>query len=269
MNNLFRNLNNFQTQYISENIASISAQLDIIINDGLKIQDSPYEIATAFGTLGAVVVALFAVFWPSILKHWNRPKLVFEFNNKEPFCRHTVGLLNLSTGETEKRNSYHIRLRIKNKGKSIARRCEGKLIAIAYKDLQNLRKDFDPVVLHWVGSDDVIKNFGMGQDKDKGSIQIIKNSTLDVNSKEYEYLDFLSTNEIIDKLQIEAIDKEMPRGIVVDPERNKYYFLVTVYAENADPISEIYKTDIGKKYDDVFLKVANKSEKDKFYRLLD
>ena len=72
-----------------EQIATISSQIRKISEDGIKVQDSPFDIATAIGTLGAVAVALLAVFWPSILKRRNRPKLVFEFDNSEPFCRHT------------------------------------------------------------------------------------------------------------------------------------------------------------------------------------
>ena len=101
-----------------------------------KWQTSPLVVVTALSTLGAVLVALFAVFWPTIQKRRNRPILAFEFDNTEPFCRRTVGLMDLSTRQMQKLNSYHVRLRIRNIGKSIARKCEGKLIAIAHKDLE-------------------------------------------------------------------------------------------------------------------------------------
>lgn len=248
-----------------EQIATISSQLNKISDDGLRIQDSPFEIATAFGTLAAVVVALFAVLWPSILKRWNRPKLTFEFDNTEPFCRHTFGLMDIGTRTTQQLNSYHIRLRIKNKGKSIARKCEGKLIAIAHKDLKTLRQDFDPVILHWVGSDAVVRNLGVGS----RSMQFTKTSSLDINSKEYEYLDFLSTHERTDRFEIQAIDFDIPRGITLDPQKDDYFFLVTIYSENADPVSEVYKTIVGKKsYDDVQVAIANVNEKNKFYKLI-
>lgn len=249
-----------------ELIATISSQLNKISDEGLRIQGSPFEKATAFGTLTAVAVALFAVFWPSILKRRNRPKLSFELDNTEPFCRHTFGLMDIGTRTTQRLNSYHIRLRVKNKGKSIARRCEGKLIAIAHKDLKTLRQDFDPVVLHWVGSDAVVRNLGVGS----RSIQFTKTPSIDINAKEYEYLDFLSTHEKTDRFEIQAIDYDIPRGITLDPQKDDYYFLVTIYSENTDPVSEIYKTTIGKSsYDDITMTVANDTEKKEFYKLLD
>lgn len=248
-----------------ELIATISGQLNKISEEGLKIQDSLFEKATAIGTLAAVAVALFAVFWPSIIKRWNRPKLTFEFDNAEPFCRHTFGLMDIGTRTTQKLNSYHIRLRVKNKGKSIARKCEGKLIAIAHKDLKTLRQDFDPVILHWVGSDAVVRNLGAGS----GSMQFAKTPSIDINAKEYEYLDFLSTHEKTDRFEIQAIDYDIPRGITLDPQKDDYYFLVTIYSENTNPASEVYKTVVGKKaYDDVTVSVATDVEKKKFYKLL-
>jgi len=248
-----------------EHIATISGQIRKISEEGLKIQDSPFEKATAIGTLAAVAVAIFAVFWPSIMKWWNKPKLSFEFDNSEPFCRHTFGLMDIGTRTTQKLNSYHMRLRVKNKGRSIARKCEGKLIAIAHKDLKTLRQDFDPVVLHWVGSDTVVRNFGAGS----GSMQYAKTPTIDINAKEYEYLDFLSTHEKTDRFEIQAIDYDLPRGIVLDPQKDNYYFLVTLYSENCDPASEIYKTEVGQSsYDDIKITIATADEKKRFYKLL-
>lgn len=245
-------------------IATISSQLNLLLKSGIKIQDSSVEKATAFGTLAAVAVALFAVFYPSIAKWWNKPKLSFEFDNKEPFCRHTSGLIDMGTRTRQQLNSYHIRFRIKNNGKSMARKCEGKLIAIAHKDLKTFRQDFDPVVLHWVGSDAVVRNLGTN-----GSMQFSKTPNIDINAKEYEYLDFLSTNENIDRFEIQAIDYDIPRGIVLDPQKDNYYFLITVYAENADPVSEIYKTEVGvKSFDDIKISIAGREEKRKFYKIL-
>lgn len=234
---------------IVEQAAAISSQLEKISSQGLKIQDSPFEKATAIGTLLAVFVALFAVFWPSILRRWNKPKLIFEFDNKEPYCRKIPNILDPKTGKITLLNSYYVRLRIKNTGRFIARDCKGKLIAIAHKDLGTLRQDFDPVILRWVGN---YNSSGM----------------LDINSREYEYLDIFNTNEESDRFHIAAIDYSIPRGITMDPQRDDYFILVSIYAENADPIEEVYRITNGSGYDGAKLSVATKREKQKIYRLL-
>lgn len=245
-------------------LATISGILQKVSKQGINTKDSPYEILTSIGTIAAVVVALFAIFLPLIISWLRRPRLQFEFENKEPFCRHTFGLIDLGSGQQVRLNSYYVRLRVKNFGRSITRRCEGKLIAIAHKDLKSLRQDFDPVILHWVGSDIILRNLSANS----RSIQHSKTSTVDINSKEYEYLDLISSNERTGRFEIQAIDYDIPRGIVMDPQRDDYFILITLYAENAKPISEIYRITCGSSYDDYKLKVATKQEKQKFYALL-
>lgn len=234
---------------ISKQIATISSQLEDISSQGLRIQDSPFQILTTLGTLGAVFVALFATFWPNIVACWKRPKLVFKFGNDEPFCRRVPNILDPKTGKVSRLNSYYVRLRVKNTGLSIARNCEGKLVVIAHKDLKTLLQDFDPVVLRWVG------NYN-------------SSGLLDINSQEYEYLDVFSTNEKSDRLHIAAIDYSIPRGITMDPQRDDYFVLITIHSENADLVSKICKITSGSIYDDVKLTIANRSEQEKFYKLL-
>lgn len=234
---------------IVEQVASISSQLEKISNHGLIIQDTPFEKISAIGTLLAVSVALFAVFWPSILRRLNKPKLIFEFDNKEPYCRRIPNILDPRTGKITQLKSYYVRLRIKNKGRSIARNCKGKLIAIAHKDLGTLRQDFDPVILRWVG------NYN-------------SSGVLDINSREYEYLDVFSTNEKSDRFHIAAIDYSIPRGITMNPQRDDYFILVSVYAENAEPIDKVYKITNGARYDDIILSTATEKQTEKTYKLL-
>lgn len=234
---------------ILQQIATLSSSLKQITDNGLKLKESPFEILTAIGTLGAVFVALFAIFWPNMLRWRNRPILKFEFDNKEPFCRKIPNILNPTTGEIIQLNSYYVRLRIKNIGKSIARNCKGKLIAIAHKDLGTLRQDFDPVSLRWVG------NYSTS-------------GILDINSREYEYLDIFSANEKSDRFHIAAIDYGIPRGITMDPQRDDYFILISVYAENAESIERVYKVINNSGYDEVKLSVAMEQEKKKNYKLL-
>lgn len=229
------------------------------------MQTPIYEILTSISTTAAVLVALLAIFWPSILKYFNRPILVIEFENSEPFSRKTYATKNIATGQIISGNSYHLRLRIKNKGNSVARNCKSKLVAISHKDLKSLRKDFDPVNLHWVGSDDVTIN----ADKDgKRSVTFNKNLLLDINAKDYEYVDLISISENSNKYEIQAIDFDIPRGIVLDPQIDDYYLLITIYSENCNPIHKVLKVIKSINYDEIKLEFVTKEETKKLFTLL-
>jgi len=149
------------------------------------------EWVTAVGTLAAVVVALIVAFFPSIRRWYNRPILKIEFENREPFCRHssmTQSGLNVL--------GYWVRLRVRNVGRSLARGCEGKLVRITNPSDSIDRPDFDPTILHWVGT---------AWDKLDNSIGISKD--------EYEYLDVLYVmNGRPDIIEIGA-ENRLPRGI--------------------------------------------------------
>jgi hypothetical protein len=168
-------------QHFGNSLHSIARSLQQISENGIKQSDSPTSVIAAVGTLGAVFAAVFATFWPNIHRFLTRPKLDFGFQNEEPFCRHTFFNLNIGTTTMSRQNSYHIRLRIKNNGKSLAKNCVCKLIAIAHKDLKSLRKDFDPVVLNWVGSDIIVRNLEQVKNEAKSSIQFSKKRSVEIN----------------------------------------------------------------------------------------
>lgn len=226
---------------------------------------SIYEIITSISTSAAVIVALLAIFWPTISQYKNRPVLAIEFENSEPFCRKTYAIKNIATGQILSGNSYHLRLRIKNKGNSVARKCKSKLVAISDKDLKSLRKDFDPVNLHWVGSDYMTIN----ADRDgKRNVIFQKNLLLDINAKDYEYVDLISISENSKNYQIQAIDYDIPRGIVLDPQIDDYYLLITVYSENSNPIHKVLKVIKSTNYDEIKLETVTTEEIKRFFVLL-
>lgn len=251
-----------------EQIATISSQLSEISKEGLKVQDSPWSILSSIGTFLAVVVALVAIFLPIHLRWRKRSILKIEFSNSEPFCRHVFGTVDLITRQGVRKNLYFIRLRVKNKGKSLARGCQGELIAIAHKDLKSLRKDFDPVVLNWVGSDKVVRGSSKTSSIITESIKVEKTLTKDINSMEYQYLDLISMEEGREKIDILAVDRDIPRGITLDPDLDDYFILVTIYSENSDPVSEIFKIEKGNSFDNLKLFKATSKEKKNFYSLL-
>lgn len=228
------------------------------------MKSTSYEELTAVGTLLAVVVALFVAFLPYIIGWLRRPKLILKFKNAEPFCRHTGALIDLGTGNVIPRSSYHVRLRILNEGYLLARTCEVKLVAICDQNITNLRSDFDPVVLHWVGSDNLVTNSGSAG----RSIQYSRNPSVNINSREYEYVDFLSTNSGSTVFEIQAIDRDILRGTNLDPQLDAYFFLVSIYSENSSAKSTILKTVLHGGYDNFTVEIASRSESRRFYKLM-
>ena len=222
------------------------------------------EGLTAYSTLGAVLVALFGIFFPKIINYINRPQLSIQFENLEPFCRFTYAVINIATREIIQKNAYHLRIKIRNVGRTTARRCKVKLVAIADQNLQRLVKEFDPVNLHWVGSDSVAIYANKNGER---TTKFNKNIYLDINAGDYEFADLLSVPELSSKFEIQAIDLDIPRGIVLDPPRADYYYLISVYSDNADPVKKIYRVKNSEKYSDVKLLETDKNLEEKFFQL--
>jgi hypothetical protein len=170
---------------------------------------------TAIGTIGTVIVALFL----SVIRKWYmRPKFEIEFANQEPFCKHAYTEILDSKGVKRKAQTFWIRLRVWNKGRSIARGCEGKLVRITQESDKQDRTDFDPVVLHWVGT-----SHGPPH-------------PIDINRGESEYLDIVYTiQELPDRYVIPA-DEIEPRAINLFPPRQDYVFHVVLYGANVKPL---------------------------------
>jgi len=223
------------------------------------IRDSWTSVLTAVGTLLAVAVALFL---EPLRNYWQRPQLSIVFRNESPFCRTTSITTNFRTVTAAE--SYWIRLRILNKGRSVARKCKVKLVAIAHKDLKTIRQDVDPVVLHWVGSDEVRQAI----EESQTIIHYSRREVLDINSEEYEYADlFCCEKGERDTLDIQAIDVAA-RGINFSPARDNYYVLLTAYAENAKPVTRIFKVACGKDFTETKLFGTSRREQHAFRRLI-
>ena len=159
---------------------------------------------TAIGTLLAVIAAVILSVTPQILAFLTRPKFQVDFKNEEPYCRTTM-------------EGYWIRLRVINSGKSVAKNCEGKMVRIIDAPTKQERKDFDPIVLRWVGS--------------------TTDKPIDINSNEDEYLDIIQTNALIEKqfiIRAAGVEKD-PMGINLHPPRKDYFLHVELYGANVRP----------------------------------
>jgi hypothetical protein len=97
---------------------------------------------TALGTVGAVLVALF---WPTVLAHYRRPRLAIIYAPGPPCDRYTP-MQDSATGTWV--DSRWVRVEVENVGRSTARGCKGKLAAV-FTPEGKPRGDRDPMLLRW------------------------------------------------------------------------------------------------------------------------
>jgi hypothetical protein len=174
---------------------------------------------TAIGTLGAVILALLTIFIGAIRRHLNKPILEVTFENQEPYCRETQVTVALPVGHAKDRG-YWLRLRVRNRGRSIARHCQGKLVSIT-EPVGDSRTDFDPIVLQWVTS----------------------NNPIDIGKEEFEYLDVLHSVKTRPDVFFIGANTSRPAeetGINLTPPRQDYLLRIVIYGENADPLHKTF-----------------------------
>lgn len=166
----------------------------------------------------AMVIISFVVF---IRPTFRRPKFSIDFSVGLPFCRQ-------STSTDFKRidlwtDTYWIRLRVKNTGKSIAKHCLGKIIKIMDDKGQENDK-FDIMHLHWVGT---------------GGWQDVPFQTLDLNRGEFAYLDILATQSGNDAIYIAGDQfpwtKYERRQTLDHLSPGKYILCISVYGDDVNP----------------------------------
>jgi hypothetical protein len=177
---------------------------------------------TFLGTLLLVIITLYI----GVIRPWlNRPKFYVTFDNTEPYCRQTEIEVSkdLSGFVTKRTTAYWIRLRVTNSGKSVAKRCIGKLVKVMKQSGEELA-EYDPFSLHWVGTDP----------------DEIPLKPVDLNRGEYEYLDLIYTSADAPKKAFIYTD-HVPRGIPTFINPGEYILQVTIYADNADPETKKYR----------------------------
>ncbi|MGO9027359.1 MAG: hypothetical protein ACLQOZ_01825 [Acidimicrobiales bacterium] len=106
---------------------------------------------TAFGTVGAVLVALGLSIVPGIRRRLRRPKLQFEFGNTEPLTRIDLSPTERAVIGGGFNGDLLVRAMVRNGGRSEARRVRVQVQAwwVAVQDHWG-EFDLDPVLLRWV-----------------------------------------------------------------------------------------------------------------------
>lgn len=179
-------------------------------------------ILTFIGTLLAIFITLYI----AVIRPWcNRPKFSASFDNAEPYCRKTrIEVSRDINGVVTKwGKAYWIRLRIMNSGKSVAKRCVGKLVKVMKKTGEELAQ-YDPVALHWVATNE----------------HEIPLRPVDLNRGEYEYLDLIYTRDDDPNKAYICMD-DVPRGTPRFLDPDEYILQITIYADNADPETKKYR----------------------------
>ena len=179
-------------------------------------------LLTGLGTLALAYIT----FHIGVLKPWrNRPKFSVTFDNTEPYCRQTRIEVRRDANNivTKWANAYWIRLRVTNSGKSVAKRCVGKLVKVMKQSGEELA-EYDPVALHWVGTDP----------------NEVPLRPVDLNRGEFEYLDIIYTRDDVSSKAFICRDI-VPRGIPLFLDPGEYILQITIYADNADPETNKYR----------------------------
>ena len=169
--------------------------------------------------LGSVGVAL-SILWLEILRPRLRaPRFDITFDNAEPFCQNRF---------TTYDGQFHlwVRLRVKNKGKSVARNCEGKLTQILDCERRPLM-GHDPAVLHWA----VVLRGGSWDYR-----------PIDINRGEEQYLDVLHVSGADPDTALLALSPA-PMTTVQTLSRGTYYLGITIYGDNVAPLSRLYRVE--------------------------
>jgi hypothetical protein len=138
-------------------VGSLSILLGILIYIILRDIPGIYDLVIATYFLGIATLILGAIAllgpkWAEYNLYAPKLKLLFELN--PPFCHKTVWLW-VEDKVNRSEPVYYFRLRIKNDGKSIAKKCEIVLENLWVYDSENNRKkihNFSPINLIWVTS---------------------------------------------------------------------------------------------------------------------
>lgn len=174
----------------------------------------------AVGSVATAVIVFLNLYLIFIKPRLGGPALVVEFEKCTPFCRETMAKV-FASGDISVA-TYWLRLRVKNYGRSAAKRCLSKIIKIMDSE-GNIIHDFDPMHLHWVNTD----------------WDAVPFSPIDLDRGDYEYTDILATQTNDDKMHICGdqfeLSKYKGRGIKKSLEPGSYIIQITIYGDNIDP----------------------------------
>ena len=197
------------------------------------------EWLTAIGTIAAVAVALFLVFWGQFLKWLNRPKLKLDVKFKPPHCHYISSDLKTDSGAVKYFDNFYFRLQVINIGRTSARNLEIIIDQVEKKvgDNWELNNKFLESNLTWTHIEQQylqfllphsIKHANLGHIVDpKARLQVFKEKPLALRVSRKQTVFYFN-------LTIQATSKYH----IIAP--GEYKFRVSVGAENCKPTSETF-----------------------------
>jgi hypothetical protein len=207
----------------------------------------------AVGSVSTAIVVLINLYLIFFQPRWNRPKFFISLEMSRPFCREVASpvFAPREPSTPTLARTYWVRVKVKNSGKSVAYRCLGKLIEVM-GDEGKVLYDFDPMQLHWVGTD-------------WGAVPFIN---ISLNREDYEYLDVLVTQQGDSKIYIcgdqFVWSKYKPRGIQNSLQTGSYILRVSVYGDNVDPETKFLSLIWGEQdFKDISVEIHDSFEKAK------
>lgn len=191
----------------------------------LDLQTIDWVAISAIGTFIIVVINLVILF---VVPWCKRPKFSLTYKMSFPFCRYTMATANKEMWQ----KAYWIRLKVKNSGKSVAKRCIAKLTRVMDEN-GNEDESFDAIQLHWVST---------GWERLSSSGLLLP--FIDLSRDEAEYLDVLVTQLNDNQIWIGGENGILPsdvaerRQILDRLQPGKYILVVTVYGDNVRPVTK-------------------------------
>lgn len=165
----------------------------------------PVWLSAASALLGVAVALFGARAW----QWYSRPRLSIDFRDGEPCCRQIL------LANPPDRLGHWIRVCVRNVGRSTARHCKGKVVAVL-DDEGHERPDRDPMVLRWCGVPD-----------EQGF------EPIDLSPNEHQFLNVVvSIEHVSDHVEIVSTREGAGFDKTLERER-KHIVRVGVYADNA------------------------------------
>jgi len=181
-----------------------------------------------------------AAIYKQLIHDWVfRPKLRITFSLEEPTSRETtVEWPPEALAPSQWKAAFWPRLRVKNEGKSVARRCEGILVEVTNPNGES-DKRYDPLTLRW-------------------AIAPIERGLQPLDIARDRIVDLNTFTTIEGEQNAPFATYSDPRGVPLHLEPGDYWLRIVIYGDNFKPVERGYAVHWdGKNYKEVDIRLMN------------
>lgn len=235
------------------------------------------EITQLGVSIGTILLAIIAFYQLQLYKkeREQKPKIVIEYEQKEPICRYSTTYTNIIKKERnatitsiEKVNGLWLRIKIKNIGARSAHKCTGKLVEIKTKNKKGnyeLHENFDPVLLPWVGAYKIHDEIFMKKpdwtwDKKFEYTHPNKYEPINLGKNDFQYLDVAYVLDDGKGLAYIDYPKDPPRGIITEFNKGEYKFKIMIVGDNIESVECYFHVVWNGKWDEIIMRKILKGE---------